>query len=54
MVTNYEAIFPDFRKAFSKFRDIFEEDKELQEIFLKGIVHLQVSERRVDLPKSIL
>ena len=45
MVTNYEPTFPDIRKAFSKFRNIFEEDEELQEIFLKGIVHLQVSER---------
>ena len=46
MVTNYEPTFPDIRKAFSKFRNIFEEDEELQEIFPKGIVHLQVSERR--------
>ena len=46
MVTNYEPTFPDIRKAFSKVRNIFEEDEELQEIFLKGIVHLQVSERR--------
>ena len=45
-MTNYEPTFPDIRKAFSKFRNIFEEDEELQEIFPKGIVHLQVSERR--------
>ena len=45
MVTNYEPTFPDIRKGFSKFRNIFEEDKGLQEIFPKGIVHLQVSER---------
>ena len=46
MVTNYEPTFPDIRKAFSKCRDIFEEDEELQEIFPKGIVHLKVSVRR--------
>ena len=46
MVTNYELTFPDNRKVFSKFRNIFEEDEELQEIFPKGIVHLQVSEKR--------
>ena len=46
MVTNYEPTFPDIRKAFSKFRNIFEEDEELQEIFPKGIIHLQMSERR--------
>ena len=46
MVTNYEPTFPDIRKAFSKFRNIFEEDEELQEVFPKGIVHLQVSEKR--------
>ena len=34
MMTNYEPTFPDIRKAFSKFRNIFEEDEELQEIFL--------------------
>ena len=46
MVTNYEPIFPDIQKAFPKFRYIFEEDEELQEIFPKGIAHLQMSERR--------
>ena len=46
VVTDYEPSFPNIRKAFKKFGDILENDKEMKEVFLYGFKHFQVSEKR--------
>ena len=44
--TDLEPSFPDIRKAFTKFKNIIEDDDELKEVFPHGIRHFQVSQRR--------
>ena len=35
--TDFEPSFPDIRKAFTKFKNIIEDDNELKEVFPHGI-----------------
>ena len=45
-VTDFEPSFPSIKTAFKKFKNIIEEDEELQQIFPKGIKHFQVLQQR--------
>ena len=45
-VADFEPSFPSIKTALKKFKNIIEEDEELQKKFPNGIKHLQVSQKR--------